>query len=209
MAEAESREARFDLSGGHLALDFANAVNWRHSHQPQERFNRFADLLAWGQQAGVVRDSEARRLLRESRSRPAHAVMVLHQAIALREAIYRIFSAVTGGQQPQAADLETLNTALSEGLRRAGIVPSPQGFTWGWVKDDQALDRVLWPVARSAGELLTSADLRNVRECAGDRCGWLFMDMSPAGRRRWCDMKVCGNRAKARRHYERTKQGSG
>ncbi len=209
MAEAEGGEALFDLSGGHLALEFANMVSWRHSPQPQERFNRYADLLAWGRQAGVLTDSEAQSLLREGRHRPADAVMALGRAIALREAIYRIYSALAGEHEVRVADLETVNAALSEGLRHARIVPAPHGFAWGWANDEGALDRVLWPVARAAGELLTSEELRKVRECGGDRCGWLFMDMSPAGRRRWCDMKVCGNRAKARRHYQRTKRGSG
>ena len=67
------------------------------------------------------------------------------------------------------------------------------------------LDTVLWPIAKSAADLLTSDRLACVRECAAQNCGWLFMDNSPNQRRRWCNMKICGNRAKARRHYERNR----
>src|SRR5690606_34555848 len=73
---------------------------------------------------------------------------------------------------------------------------------FGW-PESNALDQVLWPVAVSAAELLTSADRERVKECAADTCNWLFLDMSRNRSRRWCDMKECGNRAKARRFYKR------
>ncbi|MCL4370559.1 MAG: CGNR zinc finger domain-containing protein [Chloroflexi bacterium] len=67
---------------------------------------------------------------------------------------------------------------------------------------------MLWPVARSAGELLTSSELGRVRKCAGYPCGRLFLDTSRNQSRRWCDMKSCGNLAKARRHYARIRAGT-
>ena len=66
---------------------------------------------------------------------------------------------------------------------------------------------LLAPVLWSAADLATRADRRRVRRCANDACLWLFIDESKAGTRRWCDMSSCGNRAKSRRHYLRTKQG--
>ncbi len=82
------------------------------------------------------------------------------------------------------------------------------GFRWDWVGSPVPVERLLWSVARSAGELLTASELDRIRECASDRCSWLFLDCSRSRRRRWCDMKTCGNRAKARRHYQRTRQSS-
>jgi predicted RNA-binding Zn ribbon-like protein len=69
--------------------------------------------------------------------------------------------------------------------------------------DRTDLDRVLWEAAASAADLLTSPDLARVKTCPGAGCAWLFLDRSRNGTRRWCDMSVCGNRAKARRHYSR------
>jgi predicted RNA-binding Zn ribbon-like protein len=63
----------------------------------------------------------------------------------------------------------------------------------------------LWPIVLAAAELLTSAGRARVRECAAHGCGWLFLDTSRSQRRRWCTMASCGNRAKARRFYERTR----
>jgi predicted RNA-binding Zn ribbon-like protein len=79
-------------------------------------------------------------------------------------------------------------------------------FTWQWAGSPQALDRMLWDVARSSIDLLTSDDLPRVGQCADERgCGWLFLDMSRNHSRQWCNMGGCGNRAKARRHYSKVK----
>jgi len=81
-----------------------------------------------------------------------------------------------------------------------------QHFAWGWDFYQAALDDIIWPVVRSAADLLTSDTLPMLRICAADDCQWLFMDTSKNQTRRWCNMKSCGNRAKARRHIERKKQ---
>ena len=208
MADPLRDESTYDLLGGALCLDFANTVSWRRGAQPRERLTCYADLLVWAQQAGTLTEPEAHRLAARSGRTPAESVAVLRRAVALREGIHRIFSAVAAHRPPSAADLSTLNTALAGALRHARIVPTTDGFTWGWSGGDAALDRVLWPVARSAGELLTSDELSRVRECAGTNCGWLFIDTSRARSRQWCDMKVCGNRAKVRRHYERMRRAT-
>jgi len=77
------------------------------------------------------------------------------------------------------------------------------GFAWDWHEADGALELPIWIVARSASTLLVSQGLRRVRECAGEKCDWLFLDASRNRSRRWCDMAACGNRAKAQRNYAR------
>jgi predicted RNA-binding Zn ribbon-like protein len=191
------------LVGGRLCLDFANTVGWHASDHPSERLRSYADLVAWSQQAGIVTDHEAQRLMEEAVHRPEAAAAVLDQAITLREGIYRIFSAVAGGRQLAADDLALLNAALTEALGHLRVVPSADGFKWAWASEQGALDRMLWPVVRSAAELLTEGELSRVRECAGDVCGWLFVDTSRNRSRRWCDMQDCGNVAKVRRFRAR------
>jgi predicted RNA-binding Zn ribbon-like protein len=85
------------------------------------------------------------------------------------------------------------------------VIRNESGFTWGWDKQSDALDRMLWPVARSAADLLTSDHLNRVHQCGGKDCTWLFVDTSRNHSRQWCDMGDCGNRAKARRFYQRTR----
>jgi predicted RNA-binding Zn ribbon-like protein len=143
-------------------------------------------------------------LSRQAADRPEEATAVLLRAIALRDSIYEIFAAIAHRQSPHATDLITLNAALSETLARSQIAPTDTGFIWQWAGDGDALDRPLWSIARSAADLLTSDDLQRVGQCADDRgCGWLFLDASRNHTRRWCDIRDCGNRAKAHRHYER------
>jgi predicted RNA-binding Zn ribbon-like protein len=208
-ANIVARQApEFDLSGGCLCLDFVNTVENRASGAPQELLTSYGDLVAWGQQAHVVMDEEAQRLLEEEQRRPKEASQVLVQAITVREVMFRIFSQVAEDASPVQSDLLILNNVLSKVMVQARLVPEADGFIWGWVNEEGVLDRVLWPVVRSAADVLTSEELHEVRVCAASDCSWLFLDTSKNQSRRWCNMKSCGNRAKARRHNERKKQSS-
>ena len=132
------------------------------------------------------------------------------RAIGLRESLYALFAAVVAGETPPANALGHLNEELSEALAMARVVPDDGAFRWGWADAPGRLDAVLWPVVRSAADLLTSGRVDRVHECPGhDGCGWLFLDTTKNETRRWCDMKFCGNRAKARRHYARTRAARG
>lgn len=202
---ADAGEHVFELSGGALCLDFANTLGDR-PHGEKEHLRGYADLLAWGRQAGALPAAELSELEGRALDRPRAAARALGRAMALREAVYRTFSALAAGGEPAAADLAALNRALRLALSRLRVAVAGQGFTWAWAQGGERLDAVLWPVVRSAADLVTSAEAERVRECASDRCSWLFLDRSPTRRRKWCDMKTCGNRAKARRHYRRRKE---
>jgi len=128
---------------------------------------------------------------------------VFVRAVGLREAVYGIFSALARQRTPGAGDLAGLNDELRRALIHQTVEPCGDGFDWAWEESAEALDPMLWPVARSAADLLVSAEAVQVRECAAPSCSWLFVDRSRSRRRKWCDMAVCGNRAKARRHYRR------
>lgn len=208
MAEAEGPLAFPNLPGAQLCLDFANTADWHDSDHPHEGLAGYPDLVAWSLEARLLTDGEAESLLRGAERHPEEAASALERAVALREGLFRIFSASAEGSRPEESDLAALNALLSVALGQLRVIPKVGGFSWGWSGGEEALDRMLWPVARSAAELLTSGDLNRVRKCAGYPCGWLFLDTSRNQSRRWCDMKSCGNRAKARRHYERQRSRS-
>jgi predicted RNA-binding Zn ribbon-like protein len=205
MSAANAPEYVFELSGGALCLDFANTVSGRNTGAPVDHFRRYADLVAWARQAGLLAERQAAELDRRGEARPAEAGAALAEAVALREALFRLFAAVAGGGAPAADDLAAVNRRLPRALARQRIAPSADGFAWSWRDAADALDPMLDPVLRSAADLLTGSELGALRECASDACRWLFLDRSRNQSRRWCDMKVCGNRAKARRHYRRRK----
>lgn len=195
----------FDLSGGALCLDFANTVADRPRND-QEHLREYQDLLDWAAQAEVVGDERKQRLARLARGQEDEARSALSQALDLRECLYRIFTRVATDRRPAARDLDALNVWLAKALPRLRIEDQGEGPTWTWHHADTELESLLWPVVRSAADLLTSDEVDRVGECDGDPCSWLFIDRSRTGRRRWCDMKTCGNRDKARRYYRRQKK---
>jgi len=193
----------FEFDAGRLCLDFANTLGDRPVAQPREEdLHTYADLVAWSEVAGIIAGEDAAPLLREAQRRPADADATFARAIALREAIYRVFSAIAADTAPPARDFATLNATIAEAMTHARLVPTDGHFDWQWERD-AGLGDMLRPVAWSAAELLTAEELHRVHECAGHDCGWLFLDMSKNGSRRWCSMGTCGNRAKARRHRAR------
>jgi predicted RNA-binding Zn ribbon-like protein len=117
--------------------------------------------------------------------------------------LYRLFAAVAAGTRPRPEDLEVLNDHVPAAFARAHLAAANHRFV---LKADAAADDLaspLAPVIQSAIELLTSPDVDRLRSCAADTCEWLFLDTTKNRTRRWCDMKVCGNRAKVRRFRER------
>jgi predicted RNA-binding Zn ribbon-like protein len=195
----------FELTGGSLCLDFANTLGDR-PRCCEEHLAGYDDLLSWARQADVLSTSELDALDSAARHQPSRAQRILEGALVLREAIFRIFAGLARSEEPEPQDVVVLNAALQAALPHLEIEDQPKGFVWTWAGPGDALDRPLWPVARSAADLLTSNEAVAIRECASDTCSWLFVDRSRTRRRRWCDMSTCGNRAKARRHYQRQKQ---
>jgi predicted RNA-binding Zn ribbon-like protein len=192
--------AHFDTT---LCLDFANADGWPLGEGMPERLANYWELVAWGYDAGVLTDAQANHLSEFATQHPTKVADVLQQASALHEAVSRIFTAVAYESAPESADLDVLNNMVIEAQAMRRLNYTAKGFVWEWLADRDRLDRMLWPVALSAIELLFSDRLVRVKQCAAETCGWLFLDTSRNRSRRWCDMSDCGNRAKARAYYER------
>jgi predicted RNA-binding Zn ribbon-like protein len=195
------------LQGNHLALDFVNTVdslgtwaardpNWRLSPRRRELMPDASALLHWGRRLGIVSENE---LGSEATERD------LRSAIELRELLYAIFAAVADESPPRTEHLRTLAQHYSEAVRAATLEPGPDGFRWTWADRDPA-DRIRWVVCSAAMELLVSDQLGRVKQCHDEGCGWVFLDMSKNGSRRWCSMQGCGARAKMRRQYRRKKE---
>jgi predicted RNA-binding Zn ribbon-like protein len=193
------------MPGGALCLDFVNTVDPRHRLPSDDFLEDYRALVEWAAQAGAIGAAEARALATVSRRQPAAAAKVHRRAIALREALYELLRPGRAGSKRRRAN-DTLNQELQRAMRHAVLEPAGGGFHLGWAASAD-LDRPLWRVAHSAADLLTSSAAARIRECEGEGCGWLFLDVSATRRRRWCSMAVCGNRAKAQRHRARVKEG--
>jgi predicted RNA-binding Zn ribbon-like protein len=194
----------FELSGGALCLDFANT--WGDRGRPEtDQLADYRALLAFARQTGGADAATAARLARHAAAQPTAAAVALAGARGLRETLARLFAAKARGRATAAADVARFNAALAEALPHLRLAARGGGFAWTWDARTDDLLAPLWPVLRSAAELLASDDLARVRQCDGAACTWLFLDNSRNRSRRWCSMASCGNRAKARRHYRRSR----
>jgi len=198
----------FHLSGL-PGLDLANTVSWRRSARPIERLEGYGSLVEWARQGGLLTAAEARRVEREAKRHPAAAARVLARARALREALYRIFGGLADGVAPARADLALLDRELHEALDHVHLIPTRGGHALAWPPDVVPLARPLWAAARSAADLLTAGNVARLKTCPSPSCGWVFLDTSKSGTRRWCAMAACGSRAKARRYYARSRSARG
>jgi predicted RNA-binding Zn ribbon-like protein len=188
--------------GGNLALNFANtAEGTAEGEIEREHLLGYEDLVFWGCHVGLLSREDGERLLRKGRERPAEADAVVARALGFRGHLYGLFRAVAGGLSPPAESVEALRRFECEAISRAALAPSGDGgFAWKWALGGE-LAGVLWPIAHSATELLTSGPLGRVKGCAG--CNWLFVDESKNRSRRWCAMEDCGTHAKMRRYVAR------
>jgi predicted RNA-binding Zn ribbon-like protein len=197
---------QFDLSGGALCLDFANTVSHRHLPQRRaEHLDSYADLVAFAEQSNLLSRKLAANLHARSARNGAEARSSFRKSIVLREGLYRAFSAIAAGKHARPEDLQQISDFALEALKHRKLARTNGDYRWEWQSNgSDLLDRILWPIAESAADLLTLEDRAAIRECGAPDCDWLFLDRSRNGSRRWCDMKSCGNRQKARRHYQRT-----
>lgn len=197
---------QWPLRGGAVCLDFANTVGWRPDPRPLDGIRTYEDLLVWSRLAEVVSHDEYARLSARAASERPAAAEALCQAITLREAIYRLFVALTRGRTWDEDDLATINHYLAERNTHAALVAVGEGFAYQLAPDETDLAMPHWLIAESASELLVSGDWWRVRECPGYDCGWLFLDQTKNGNRRWCDSADCGNRARVRAHQRRRRE---
>jgi predicted RNA-binding Zn ribbon-like protein len=198
---------KLSLVGGRTCLDFTNTVNLRESDIFRDRLESYGDLLHWAAHAGILTAGQARDLNSKAKREPGEAANILQRAIELREVIFRMFSARAAGRAPSDEDLELFNRHFSVAMSRASIIQENDRYAVGFDRG-LALDAMLPPIAWSAAELLMDPASALIKECAGVTCGWLFLDTSKNHSRRWCEMRDCGNRAKAQRHYQKLRRRS-
>ena len=194
------------LLGGRLCLDFVNTVHCYGCDDIGEYLINYQDLIDWSRHVGTMTSEEAKRLTAKSAENPTEAKRIHLRAIELREIIYSIFCSLLDATPQTEKDLTAFNNYLSDMLALSKIVKTAEGFDWDMTANKASLDWILNPVIRSAADLLISEEWRRIKKCADPTCGWLFLDVSRNHSRRWCDMRDCGNRAKASRFYNKKKK---
>ena len=197
----------FDLSGGHPALDLVNSLDNRfRADGPNENLVHYNDLLRFLNEIGLL-DAPKIRLLDKTASNTAStADQVLRQVRELREATAEVFYAAMEKRTPPATAIKTLEGYFRATARHRELHWDNQHNHMAWAWDAAAEtdpNLPVWLLAQSVSDILLSPDATRVKTCAVDTCRWLFLDTSKNHTRRWCNMKVCGNRMKARRFQAR------
>ncbi len=204
----------FKYVGGDPSIDLVNTVDWTPRGLVDERLTDYDRLTRWAEGAGVLSVRQGARLRARAAQHPRMAERTYRDAIALRWQLRQLFADIAHERPVSASPaLAPLNRALASGLGQLELGPRPAGggegggLQWSWRDAGERLDHVLWPVLRAAGDLLASDEAQRIRECGGEDCGWLYVDRSRNGLRRWCQMEVCGTREKSRQRALRRADG--
>jgi predicted RNA-binding Zn ribbon-like protein len=204
---ASPRAGSLPLVGSALALDFCNTTTGRGTDAFVEHLFDYEDLLRWAAHAAILSPAEAARLA----ATPAtEAEAAFERAMAVRALLNGTFDRIASGRAPEESDLATLARLYAETWRDATLIAADGGFHWRFERTARA-DAVIAPVVQSAVDVLTRRDLARLRQCPGVACGWVFLDETKNANRIWCEMEVCGTRAKLRKRAEarRAKQKRG
>jgi len=193
-----------DRVGNAPSLDFVDTVHSRYDAGAHDYLPSYGELLEWARDGDLITVQQQRRLKRAAVDEPRKAARAVRRAHELRDLLYRLFLTVIRDERPSPVDMAAFNRWVGEMSGRRRIDHTERGLVWGWETGEGALEEPLWPIVLSAIGLLTTDDAKRIKECpAPEGCGWLFLDKSKNGTRRWCNMRTCGNIAKARRHYLR------
>jgi predicted RNA-binding Zn ribbon-like protein len=189
-----------DLDG---TFDFLNTLDTENGF-PLEKLPTLDDALTWFVDRGVIHHEGADRARAKVATQPAAAAKDLDRVRAVRDAMREVAEAIAEHRAPRASALNTVNRAL-HARQVIELVPAPDGCSVDHRHVGDPIDDALARLAEPLVSELTGGHPERIRVCASDTCEWIFYDASRTGRRRWCDMSTCGNRAKAARHRARTR----
>jgi predicted RNA-binding Zn ribbon-like protein len=201
-----SRAGSLDLIADDLALNFANTESGRGFPSHQNHFREAENVVEWLRHANALPVDEAGWLQTQVAKRADLAADLLAQATALRDAIHDIGAALGHRAKPAEAALASLSALHARCVAKAELAPGALSCRWTWSVRASPVEAALGPIALAAVRLFTEGDFDRIRECGGHACGWLFYDRSKNNRRRWCEMEVCGNRAKQKRLAARRRE---
>jgi predicted RNA-binding Zn ribbon-like protein len=191
-----------------LCLDYANTLCWRGTEKPAEELYGLTDVIRWIERSAIIGGDSLIGNGSLAQAKLEQEQALFSETIAMRETIFRIFSAFATGDEVAAEDFATLKHALAEAPARDALMDAGGVYAWRIEGAPLSMPQLLAPVLWSAGDLMVNAGRRRIRRCANEKCLWMFIDESKSGTRRWCQMSACGNRAKAQRHYSKMKQAS-
>lgn len=188
-----------------LFISFANTLEFSHG-KPEEHLPDAPALLAWLRERKLISGrglaAEAGRLRRDA----GEADRRLERYRHLRELVHAIAAETNDRGHPTQEQVRLLNHILRHGLHYHQLEMDPDGTRYAFAQVGDRLDQARATIASSLAQFLADDAPSRLRVCANEGCRYLFIDRSPTGRRRWCDMRTCGNQAKVARHRARARE---
>jgi predicted RNA-binding Zn ribbon-like protein len=169
-----------------------------------EHLSSLDGALDWFVERGVIHREGADRARAQVTTQPAAAERDLNRVHNVRQALREVAEAIAEHRVPSSGALDVVNRAL-RARQIIELVASADGCSVDHRHVGDPVDDALARLAEPLVTELTAGHPERIRICASDTCDWVFYDTSRTGRRRWCDMATCGNRAKAARHRARAK----
>ena len=203
----ESRAGSLTRIGGELALDFANTSSGRGWPTHQEHLRSAGDVVDWAGHALVLPPRDAAWMRETMPGEAGMSGRLFAAALELREDVFVIGSEIAAGRTAPVDRIRNLTRIHAHCLSCANLTPFERRFVWSWSARQAPIEAILGPISLSAMTTLLQADLTRIKQCQGEKCGWLFVDATKNKSRRWCEMEVCGNRAKQRRFGAKARGG--
>jgi predicted RNA-binding Zn ribbon-like protein len=188
-----------------LFVAFANTLELERG-EPVDAIPDVDALLAWLRQNSLLsergRAAEAGRLHRDA----AEAERRLARFRRLRDLIVAIADRTTDGHAPTTTHVRELNHILRHGVHYHQLHLDSDRTRYTFAQIGDRLDQARATIAGGVARFLAEEGTSRLRTCANEGCRYLFIDRSPSGRRRWCDMRTCGNQAKVARHRAKARR---
>ena len=194
-----------DIIGGDPALDFVNTVTGR-DQSPRDWLDSYARLLQWAAFVHLLPKRVLRALAKKAQKEPRAAAIALARAKVLREALFGLITRIISRRAPPKNALALLRQHWITGIKAHELRFGDGRVLIDFRKDALDFDLIASMIAYRMVQFVLPLPMDRLRICRGPNCSWVFIDSSKAGRRRWCDMAVCGNAAKSRRFYRRSRQ---
>jgi predicted RNA-binding Zn ribbon-like protein len=194
-----SRAGSLPLVGGSIAFDFANTESGRGTDQHQNHLREAENVAAWIEHAGTLSLDDVASLRAELSADPGRAEELLTVARALRATVQDVGSSIAACGVPPEAALAKLSALHARCLSHATMIADASACRWAWSVHASPVEAALGPIGLAAVKVFTEGDFSRIKQCGGHACGWLFLDTTKNNGRRWCEMEVCGNRAKQKR----------
>ena len=200
--EGDGAAMAYEFIAGDLGLNFVNTLEYHDGPVREDVLTSWRDLVDWALAAGLVTPQVTGTLRALGARNPRAANATFRRALRLRDCLYRIVTALLAERHPPADDLQLFNEHLAAAQAAMILRAAPGGLTLELTVTPERPDSLLGPVVTAVARLFTSPEtVALIRRCDHATCRRFFVDRSRNRSRRWCDMKVCGNRAKAREYY--------